>query len=222
MYRFSEELPRLTDRQREILLYIEDFVANYGYPPSIRQIGDKFSIASTNGVRENLIRLEKKGYIIRTGSQSRGIKLCHVENEPTSGKYNSYEDSKSRSIPLLGSVAAGLLQLEEELHEFDIVLDKSLVHHSGDVFALKIKGESMRDSDIKDGDIVFVQPNVDVKVNDVVIAMWKGEATIKRLFKEPGFILLMPSNPEFEPIKIPVNDPEFVVVGRVVGQFRGF
>src|SRR3972149_7673996 len=134
----------LTDRQREIYEFIREAVRGESRPPTMREIGEHFSISSTNGVREALEVLEKKGYIRRAPFVSRGIELVEAVSLPV------------EAIPIVGRVAAGLPLLAVENIDGHIAVDQSFLP-SGEVFSLRVTGESMRDEGIKDGDLVLVR-----------------------------------------------------------------
>lgn len=198
---------QLTDRQRAIYDFIREVIIDDGRPPTMREIGERFEIRSTNGVREVLAVLEKKGYIRREPYLSRGIEL--VEEIPTS----------VTAIPVLGRVAAGLPLLAVENIEGHVAVDQSYLP-SGDVFSLRVTGESMRDEGIKDGDLVLVKKQDTAHRGDIVVAIIGDEATVKRFFPDRSRVRLEPANPDFGPIIVDKNAPGFFIVGKVVGLLR--
>jgi len=197
----------LTDRQREIYEFVRDVIMTDGRPPTMREIGERFEIRSTNGVREALAVLEKKGYIRREPYLSRGIEL--VEEFPTS----------VTPIPILGRVAAGLPLLAVENIEGHVAVDRSYLP-SGDVFSLRVTGESMRDEGIKDGDLVLVKKQDTAHKGDIVVAVIGDEATVKRFYPDRSRVRLEPANPDFGPIIVDKNAPGFFIAGKVVGLLR--
>lgn len=197
----------LTSRQRDIFEFVRDMIYADGRPPTMREIGERFGIKSTNGVREALAVLERKGYIRRERYLSRGIEL--VENIPTN----------VLPIPVVGRVAAGLPLLAVENVDGHVAVDQSFLP-SGEVFSLRVTGESMRDEGIKDGDLVLVKKQDSATRGDIVVAVIGEEATVKRFFPDRGRVRLEPANPDFGPIIVDKNAPGFFIAGKVVGLLR--
>lgn len=212
-------MEELTDRQKEILRFIARTTEERGFPPTIREIGGEFAIRSTNGVNDHLKALERKGYLSRGEQKSRAL-------VPTaSGRMLlGIGASKSRAIevPVLGRVAAGLPLLAEENLDDTLQIDPGVLPQSGrDVFALKVKGESMIGDGILDGDLVFVRRQPTARSGEMVVALIEGEATVKRFFPESGRIRLQPSNPTMEPIFVAASQAkDTAILGVVVGVFR--
>lgn len=202
--------PALTDRQQEILTYIEREVRTTGVPPSIRQIGLALGISSTNGVRAHLQALEKKGYIHRSSRTSRGIaSLDRLRRSASRSLQNIVE------IPILGRVTAGLPILAVENREGTLALDPSLAKTT-DTFALRIEGDSMIGAGILDGDYVVVRPQQNADNGDIVVALFDESVTVKRFFRERQGFRLQPENPRFEPLHV----PEVEICGKVVALVR--
>jgi repressor LexA len=200
----------LTDRQQQLLDYIEREVNNTGVPPSIRQIGTALGISSTNGVRWHLRTLEKKGYIHRTLRTSRGITtLNRTRRTPSSPARNSV------TIPILGRVTAGKPILAVENHEGTLTVDTSFAK-GNDVFALRVEGDSMIGAGILDGDYVVVRPQQGAENGDIVVALLEDEVTVKRLYRESNGIRLQPENPRLAPILV----PDVQVCGKVIALVR--
>ncbi len=203
----------LTKRQQEVIQYITEELQAHGRPPTLREIGTKLNIGSTNAVRSLLTALEKKEYIIRKPYLSRGIELvktpCNVE---IGGVV---------SIPIIGSVAAGQPMLAEENIEGHIMMDKSLFR-ANDGFALRVKGQSMVESGIRDGDIVLARPNLPLEEGAIIVALIGEEATVKHFFTERDHVRLEPANPHFGPIIVEKDTPGFHVAGKVVGLYRKY
>ncbi|GAB4326300.1 MAG: transcriptional repressor LexA [Candidatus Zixiibacteriota bacterium] len=197
----------LTKRQQEIYEFLRETIYHDGRPPTMREIGERFGIKSTNGVREALAVLERKGYIRRAPYLSRGIEL--VEDIPTN----------VLPIPVVGRVAAGLPLLAVENIDGHVAVDQSFLP-SGEVFSLRVTGESMRDEGIKDGDLVLVKKQDSAYKGDIVVAVIGEEATVKKYYPDRGRVRLEPANPDFGPIIVDKNAPGFFIAGKVVGLLR--
>lgn len=211
---------KLSRRQEKILKFIGEFVTESGYPPTIREIGAACGISSTSVVNYNLNKLEREGLIARDREISRGLRLLEgfgAPNVPT----NVF------SVPLVGRIVASepvpvpgsdfAIFGEDE----SIELTTDVADPQDDLFALQVKGESMVDAMINDGDIIIMRPHKDVKNGDLV-AVWledREETTLKRIYREDSRIRLQPANPTMGPIYI--DDPSTVQVqGRVVAVVR--
>ena len=197
----------LTKRQRDVLDFIAEMIQKKGLPPTIREIGNKFRISSTNGVRAILSALTQKGYIRRKPLVSRGIELL----TPSRASFVA--------IPLLGRIAAGLPILAVENIEGSIAVDRSFIP-GGDIFSLEVVGDSMKDSGIFDGDYVLAKMQPSAEKGDIVVAVIGEEATVKRYFPEKNRVRLEPANPVFEPIILDKKSPEFRIAGKVIGLLR--
>lgn len=198
----------LTDRQREILEYIAEMVQTRGYPPTLYQIGDRFGIRSTNGVRAHLKAIERKGYLKRRARTSRGIEL-------TTRLAQVAPSGQGVEVPVVGKVAAGAPILAVENIERTFTLDRDLVRGEG-CFALRVTGESMIEDGIFDGDYVLVRPQVSAENGEVVVALLEDEATVKRFYRERGRIRLQPANSRMEP----VLTTKAQIVGKVIALIR--
>lgn len=205
----------LTDRQKEIFDFIQEFIESNGYPPTYREIGSNFDISSTFGVKRHIDALEKKGYLANTGEgTSRTISL-------TESEFNIKTNSNSIEIPVIGRVAAGFPILAEENIEGRINLDQSLIGNKNNCFGLKVRGDSMINAGICEGDTVIVYPQSNVTNGDIVVALLETEATLKRFRKDGNTIYLMPENDMYQPI-IVENKENFSIVGKVIGVFRWY
>jgi repressor LexA len=214
----------LTHRQRQVLDFIRDRVRDTHCPPTVREICDHFDIRSTNGVRVILEALEKKGHLKRSPRLSRGLSV--VENEPartppSSAVLSAHEEVESEllRIPLLGRVAAGQPILAQESWDESLTVPRSMLSVSK-AFALRVKGESMQEAGILDGDIVFAHPQSEAQVGETVVALVGDEATVKDYYPERHRIRLQPRNASMEPIWVSSRSPEFRILGKVVGVFR--
>ncbi len=206
---------KMTDRQQEIYEFIARTIRGKGFPPTIREVMEAFQIASTNGVRTTLAALEKKGYIKRRPMLSRGIELTdYVErNLPVSADL--------REVPVIGRVAAGEPVLATENVEGTVAVDRSFVP-SAEVFALRVRGESMRNAGILDGDYVLARQQETANAGDIVVAVIGEEATVKRYFPEGRKVRLMPENETFQPILVDPRQDTFRIAGKIVGLMRRF
>ncbi len=200
----------LTRRQREILDYLNDYTAEHGYAPSFDEIAEKFDYASLATVHEHLSNLERKGYIKRSYNESRAIEILPSDVFP-----------KAVELPLLGSVAAGL-PLEAQTTGETVSVPDSFVRRTGNHYVLKVRGSSMIDAQIADGDFVVVQDKPSADNGEMVIAMLQDStATVKRFYRErDGRIRLQPANDSMQPIY--VNENEISVRGVVVGVLRRY
>jgi repressor LexA len=209
---------KLTDRQEEILTFINQFLHENGYPPTLREIGKQFQISSTFGVKRHLDALEKKGYLNVESNASRGISLIKEEGDYF-GFQDRLRDDLFVKIPLVGRVAAGSPIMALENIEGSVVIDPSFIKKAEDAFALRVKGDSMIKAGIYEGDIVIVSPNDKGKNGDIIVAMLDDEVTVKTYEKVNDKISLIPQNNSFETIEIN-NKNDFSIVGKVKGVVR--
>ncbi len=204
---------QLTERQQAIYDFIATVIRGRGAPPTIRDIMEEFDISSTNGVRTTLAALEKKGHIRRHPRLSRGIELVDVADR-------ELVTTETREIPLLGRVAAGEPILATQNIDSVLHVDKSMCTATGELFALRVHGESMRDAGILDGDIVLARHQQTADRGDIVVALIDDEATVKRYAPESGAVRLLPENESFSPIVVTEGSGEFRIAGKVVGLMR--
>lgn len=208
----------LTDRQRQLLQYIEDHLRIHGFPPSIREMAEHMDIRSTNGVNDHLKALEKKGYIQRgSGLKSRAISLLSRARRTSARR----PDEPVVAIPILGRVAAGVPVLSDENYEGTINLGRSLLPANRNLFALRVRGDSMIGKGIFDGDMVLVssQPNADS--GQIVVALVDGEATVKTFRRLKNHVRLEPANEEMEPIVVRQQDfASASILGVVTAVYR--
>ncbi len=200
---------RQESRQIEVLKYIHEQVEKRGYPPTVREIGEAVNLSSTSTVHGHLSRLEKKGFILRDPTKPRAIELTSQGLEEI-----GVQDSM---IPMLGTVTAGepILAVEEASDFFP--LPPHLKYEENGLFMLTIRGESMINAGILDGDYVIVRKQSHATNGDIVIAMTEeDEATCKRFFKESNQIRLQPENDTMSPIILPTIS----ILGKVVGLYR--
>lgn len=185
----------LTARQAEILAYIIDRIREDGMPPTIAEIGKEFRIASTNGVNDHLIALEKKGYIERS-SKARSI---HVTEKASAGLYNT----DANALPLVGRIAAGQPILAEENIEERVVFSASVAPAEG--YCLRVQGESMIEDGILDGDTIVVDQKREPRQGDIVVALVEDEATVKHWYRHGNMVELRPANSAMESILVPAG-----------------
>jgi repressor LexA len=217
----EQRMEELTDRQKQILHFIVKETENRGFPPTIREIGEQMSIRSTNGVNDHLNALERKGYLQRGAQQSRSLVVTKRARLVLG--LGARKDPTILDIPLLGRVAAGAPLLATENVEDSVRIDSFLLGGSGgrEVFALRVKGDSMIGDGIFDGDFLFVRKAASAQPGAIVVALIEDEATVKRYYPEQGRIRFQPSNPAMEPIY--VTQSEFrstMILGVVVGVYR--
>ncbi len=195
----------LTERRRKVLEFIRQYLEIHGYPPSIREIASHLGVSGTLGVVKHLKALERAGYVRRVPGTSRGLSL--TDSAPTP------------SIPIVGTVRAGGPQPAIEEIQGHISIDRSGSLKRG-TFFLRVKGESMIDAHIQEGDLALVQPQPTAENRDIVVALVEGEATLKRFYRERGRIRFQPENSNMEPIIVRPGEGEVTIVGKVVGIFR--
>jgi repressor LexA len=198
---------RLTPRQRQILTMIRDWVDRHGYPPTMREIGAAVGLASPSSVAHQLKTLEELGLLRRDARGSRAVDI-----RPPAQPDASEVDVK---VPLVGAIAAGTPILADEQVEDELTLPVSLVGH-GRLFALRVKGDSMIDAAICDGDLVVVRQQQVAENGDIVAAMIDGEATVKALRLTGRHIELVPRNEAYEVIP----GDQAVILGKVVSVLR--
>ncbi len=209
----------LTARQRQVFDFIQERIKAWGYPPTIREIGEHFGIKSTNGVADHLKALKRKGFLAQEDMKSRTLRPTR---DPRAGAVRAVvPNTATVSVPLLGRVAAGEPILAEERAEGSVVVDSFLVGDNRKLFALKVVGDSMIDDGILDGDYIFVRKRSTADPGDIVVAMIEDEATVKRFYPEGDTIRFQPANENMEPIV--VHKSEFKntqLIGIVVGVYR--
>jgi repressor LexA len=207
----------LTQRQRLVLEHIHRSVTERGYPPSMREIGDAVGLTSPSSVKHQLASLERKGFIRRDPNRPRAIEvvLPDVAEAPVDVTDSGNTRPAATYVPVVGRIAAGGPILAEQAVEDVFPLPTQLVG-DGQLFMLKVVGDSMIDAAICDGDWVVVRQQPNAENGDIVAAMLDGEATVKTFKKRDGHVWLMPHNPDYEPI---LGD-DAVVVGKVTAVLR--
>ncbi len=198
---------KITAKQQEILDYIKEEILKRGYPPAVREICEAVHLKSTSSVHSHLETLEKNGYIRRDPTKPRAIEICD----------DSFQMVRTEmvSIPVIGTVAAGTPILAEENIESYFPIPAEYVP-SGESFALNVKGESMINAGIQNGDQVFVNACSTAKNGEIVVALVDDSATVKTFYKEDGHIRLQPENDTMDPIIV----DDCKILGKVFGVFR--
>ncbi|MCX6013747.1 MAG: transcriptional repressor LexA [Chloroflexi bacterium] len=210
-------MKNLSDKQQKILKFMREFVNDKGYPPTIRDIVKACSISSTSVVDYNLTILEKLGYIHRDNEVSRGIDI-----------YSKVKGNMVQ-VPILGTIAAGKPFPVPDINSWDMVasaekieIASELINSNDEIYALKVKGTSMIDALIDDGDVVIMQ-KASTAIDSEMVAVWlknEGEATLKKFYREAGRIRLQPANTQMKPIYAKPDNVE--IQGKVVGVIRKY
>jgi repressor LexA len=211
---FAEGGPVLTERQRQILDFLTKYADAHGYPPTVREIGEAVGLASPSTVHAHLANLERAGLIKRDPTKPRAIELRREPKAP------AVAEADVHKLPLVGEVAAGGPLLAEENIEQYLAVPEPL-SRGGDEFLLRVKGDSMINAGILDGDIAVVQRTQDARNGEIVVALAgddesADEATMKRFFREDGRVRLQPENDTLEPIYA----QHVQILGKVIGVFR--
>lgn len=212
----------LTPRQREVFEFIKQRIEETNRPPTLREIGQRFEISSTNGVRSILAALVKKNYIARSPKLSRGIDLPQGQREPKIPADFSSDESKVAEIPIVGRVAAGAPILAVENLEGTVVVDRDFLMRQQNVFALRVHGDSMKNAGIHNGDLVFARQQNTAERGQIVVALIGEETTVKYYYPEAGRVRLEPANEAFGPIIVDSSMPDFSVLGRIIGVMRRY
>ena len=197
-----------SDKQTQIYNFLIEFTKSKGYPPSVREICQAVSLKSTSTVHGHLKRLEKKGLIYRDPTKPRALEIVELSNE----------EKELIDIPIVGKVTAGMPILATENIEDMFQIPINYVKHNNDLFILKVTGDSMIEAGILDGDLAIIEQKNVATNGDIVVALIENEATIKRFFKENGFIRLQPENKNYEPIIV----EDCSILGNLVGIYRAY
>ncbi|GAB94312.1 repressor LexA [Kineosphaera limosa] len=211
----------LTGRQRKVLLVIRNSVESRGYPPSLREIGQAVGLTSPSSVAHQLGALERKGYLRRDPNRPRALEIVALPDNfpgaPTDEDETGINDQKPAAsyVPVLGRIAAGVPITADEVVEDVFPLPKQIVGE-GDLFLLKVSGDSMVDAAICDGDWVVVRQQPTADNGEIVAALLDNEATVKTFKRVDGHLWLMPHNPAYEPI----NGDHATILGKVTAVLR--
>ena len=201
----------LTEKQVAILKYIEGYIRDQGYPPTIREIGEQFEITA-KGAYDHLKAIEKKGFIKCEKNRSRAIELLK-----TSDGSQPIPSGQVVSVPMVGRVAAGMPIVADENVDEYLAFPRSMVPEDG-IFALRVAGDSMKDAGIYDGDIAVIHKQDQAQNGDIVVALIEDEATLKYFYKEKKKVRLQPANKAYKPIMT----QDVSVIGKLVGLYRQF
>lgn len=199
-----------TERQARILEVIRDFTEQRGYPPSVREIGERVGLSSSSTVQSHLRSLEKRGLIHRDPTKPRALITTGSASAAALAPPPDYG-----VLPIVGKVAAGTPITAAENLEGDFVLPAEFARKDG-TFILRVQGESMIDAAILDGDLIVVSPQPDAANGEIVVAMVDGEATVKRFFRESGRVRLQPENRTMAPLYA----DDVIILGKVSAMFR--
>jgi repressor LexA len=214
----------LTDRQRNVYEFLISFNKQYGYPPTMQEIAAHLGVTGNLGVIKHLNALEKKGYIKRSSGSSRGINITAMKSairyaETPERLLMGSDDEFSVFLPIVGTVRAGMPQPPvEDIQEY-YSIDRN-VARSGGTFFLKVKGDSMINASIREGDLALIRSQETAQGRDIVVALVDGEATLKRFYREKDCIRLQPENPDMDAIIIREGEKDVSIVGKVVGIYR--
>ena len=198
---------KISRKQQEILDYLKEEILSKGYPPTVREICEKVGLRSTSSVHSHLNTLERNGYIRRDPTKPRAIEICD----------DSFQMVRTEmaSLPIVGNVAAGQPILAQENIENYFPVPAEIVP-SGDSFALRVRGDSMINVGIFNGDLLFVNSCNTARNGEIVVALVEDEATVKTFYRENGYIRLQPENDTMDPIIV----DHCVILGKVFGVFR--
>jgi repressor LexA len=201
-------MKKVTARQQDIYNYVKDFFLLHNYPPTIREIGENFGIKSTNGVRDALNALERKGLIKKLSNQARGIELPQ-----------SVHNANTASLPIVGRIAAGTPVLAEENIEETLAIDQAVLPRSSKIFALRVQGDSMAGDGILSGDIAIIRMQKIAERGQIIAAIIDGNATLKHYYPAENKIELRASNPKYLPITV-CEGEDFSIAGILAGVIR--
>lgn len=219
-----QDVPKLTERQQQILDLVQSAIERTGAPPTRAEIAAELGFRSANAAEEHLQALARKGMIELVGGTSRGIRLksdtLRALNDTRGRQYTLPLPSLAQlSLPLVGRVAAGSPILAEQHIDQTFLMEASMFSRRPD-YLLKVRGMSMRDAGILDGDLLAVQRTKEAKNGQIVVARLGDDVTVKRFKRTRSGIELLPENPEFEPIVVPPDAPDFELEGLAVGLIR--
>lgn len=218
----------LTQRQQMVLDFIRQSITDRGYPPTLREIGARMGIRSTNGVNDHLRALERKGYLTREDMKSRALRPTGMPGgggaAESSGNVSPMppaNDEDLVDVQILGRVAAGLPLFAEE-HVIDTVrIDRGMIKGGREVFGLRVHGDSMIDAGILSGDYIFVRKQLTAQRGEIVVALIGDEATVKYFYPEKDYVRFQPANKTMAPILVRAVDfKPTMLLGVVVGVFR--
>jgi repressor LexA len=204
-------MEELTERQSEILRLVRELTEVSGYPPTRAEIAERMGFRSVNAAEQHLRALEKKGAIEIASGASRGIRVCDTRQSPRLGRL--------LDLPVVGRVAAGSPMLAEEHVTARYQVDPNLFTPRAD-YLLRVRGMSMRDAGIIEGDLLAVHRTAEAHSSQIVVARLADEVTVKRLRRRGSAVQLLPENPDFQPIEVDLQREQFAIEGIAVGVIR--
>ncbi len=209
-------IQNLTEKQQAILDYLKEYLDENGFPPTLREIGDRFGIKSTNGVNDHLQALERKGVIRKSPDKSRAIEILHEDDQLE----ESFNPAPAGMIPILGLIAAGPLSLlATENIEGYLKVDQTVIN-ADEAFAVQVRGDSMIGDHIINGDYVIIRKQTYAGARDIVAVLVENEVTLKRFYNHGDYVELKPSNPAMEPIIIKRGEAPVNILGKMIGLIR--
>ncbi|MET0852695.1 MAG: transcriptional repressor LexA [Candidatus Rokuibacteriota bacterium] len=209
-------MKEMTARQREVLAFVRSFIERHGAPPTVREIGERFGFTA-RAAFDHIRALERKGMLHRRVTDKR-VSRTLVLSDRTPARRPAV-----REIPILGRIAAGTPLYAEENREDSIPVRPEWFARKGeDLFALRVRGDSMIDAHIMDGDLVLVRRQDSAQPGDVVAALVDSEATVKRFSRDGQSVVLRPEHPTMKPIVVAPGSADFKILGKVIGLIRGF
>ncbi len=223
--RVNEELGKysLTEKQKKVLEFVTEHIQTIGFPPTVRQIAVYFGV-SAKAAHDHLRAIAKKGYLRLFPGSARGMEVIKTSEEKDFEPAGTASEAATE-VPLVGSIAAGAPILAQENIESRLAFPRSFLPKTGNMFALRVKGDSMEEAGIFDGDIAVLKQvedsNAEVKNGDIVAAMIDGDATLKTFQKTRGKVELMPENKKYKPIPLEAKD-NALIVGKLVGVYRKY
>ncbi|MCL2764684.1 MAG: transcriptional repressor LexA [Treponema sp.] len=200
-------MKELTDRQKQVLSFIADYIKSHSYPPTVREIADHYSI-SVKGAHDHITALRKKGHLKLADKRPRTMGLTHKRPE----------DADMMEIPLLGSVAAGVPLLAEENFDGNVLMHRSMLKKNKKYFALKVKGDSMSGAGILEGDTAIIEKQSTVRNGEIAVAVIDEAVTLKRFYKESTRIKLQAENPAYKPM----YSQDVKILGRLFTIIRSY
>jgi len=201
-------MKELTERQKEVLSFIADYLKKHSYPPTIREIAEHYAI-SVKGAHDHITALRRKGFLRQIDKRPRTMELTHARVE---------ENPELAEIPLLGTVAAGVPILADENFDGNIVLHRSMLRKNKKYFALKVRGDSMSGAGILEGDTAIIEKQSVVKNGEIAVAVIDEAATLKRFYKESSRVRLQSENPAYKPI----YSQDVKILGRLFSIIRNY
>lgn len=221
---YASGMRGLTPRQYQVLEYIRTSIKDRGYPPTLREIGTHMGIRSTNGVNDHLRALENKGYLTREDMKSRSLRPTTLGRELSPGADEDVElpaNDDTIEVPILGRVAAGLPIMADENVLDTVRVARSMVGGNGEIFGLRVSGDSMIEAGILHGDYIFVKKQNVASRGEIVVALIGDEATVKYYFPEKDHVRFQPANAQMAPILVRAIDfRSTMLLGVVTGVFR--